>query len=104
DGRGMIVVGVRGDGEEVLRMGKFGGMRQLWTRIEESCGLVPEPAFISAETAWRTMARNDPQVNILRAAIATFAAGVGGADAITVLPFTMARGLPHAVARPVARD
>jgi hypothetical protein len=40
----------------------------------------------------------------LRATIATFAAAIGGADAITVLPFTSARGLPDAFARRVARN
>jgi methylmalonyl-CoA mutase len=76
----------------------------LWRRIEDSCGLAPEPAFVAAETAWRMTTRHDPQVNILRATIATFAAGIGGADAITVLPFTAARGLPDAFARRLARN
>jgi methylmalonyl-CoA mutase len=50
------------------------------------------------------MTRNDPQVNILRSTIATFAAAIGGADAITVPPFTAARGLPDAFARRIARN
>jgi methylmalonyl-CoA mutase len=79
-------------------------LRRLWQRVEENCGLVPEPAFVAAETAWRTMTRNDPQTNILRATIATFAAGIGGADAITVLPFTAALGLCDAFARRIARN
>ena len=36
--------------------------------------------------------------------IAAFAAGVGGADAITVLPFTAALGLPDPFARRIARN
>jgi methylmalonyl-CoA mutase len=50
------------------------------------------------------MTRHDPYVNMLRATIAVFSAGVGGADAITVLPFTLARGLPDRFARRVARN
>ena len=50
------------------------------------------------------MTRDDAYVNILRATIAVFSAGVGGADAITVLPFTAARGLPDRFARRVARN
>jgi methylmalonyl-CoA mutase len=50
------------------------------------------------------MARRDPHVNILRATIAVFAATLGGADAITVLPFTAARGLPDRFARRIARN
>ena len=34
------------------------------------------------------MTRRAPYVNILRTTVATFAAAVGGADAVTVLPFT----------------
>ena len=50
------------------------------------------------------MTRRDPYVNILRATIAVFAAGLGGADAITVLPFTAALGLPDRFARRIARN
>jgi methylmalonyl-CoA mutase len=60
--------------------------------------------LVAAETAWRMMTHNDPQVNILRTTIATFAAAIGGADTITVLPFTSASGLPDAFARRVARN
>src|SRR6202007_1517246 len=77
---------------------------KLWARIEAACGLAPAPAFISAETAWRTLARRDPHVNILRATIAVFAAALGGADAITVLPFTAALGLSDRFARRIARN
>ena len=41
---------------------------------------------------------------MLRATIATFAAGLGGANAVTVLPHTLALGLPDAFARRVARN
>jgi methylmalonyl-CoA mutase len=41
---------------------------------------------------------------MLRATIAMFSAGVGGADAVTVLPFTAARGLPDRFARRVGRN
>jgi methylmalonyl-CoA mutase len=43
-------------------------------------------------------------VNILRNTIAVVAAGLGGADAITVLPHTVALGLPDAFARRIARN
>jgi methylmalonyl-CoA mutase len=50
------------------------------------------------------MTKRDPYVNMLRATIAVFSAGLGGADAITVLPFTLARGLPDRFARRIARN
>jgi methylmalonyl-CoA mutase len=41
---------------------------------------------------------------MLRVTIAAFAAGLGGANAVTVLPFTSALGLPDAFARRAARN
>jgi methylmalonyl-CoA mutase len=41
---------------------------------------------------------------MLRATMATFSAGLGGANAITVLPHTLALGLPDPFARRVARN
>jgi methylmalonyl-CoA mutase len=104
DARRMIFFRLAADADQFLTVAKFRALRKLWARIEESCALAPERACISAETAWRTMTRNDPTVNILRATIAAFAAGLGGADAITVLPFTAARGLADAFARRLARN
>jgi methylmalonyl-CoA mutase len=43
-------------------------------------------------------------VNMLRTTLACFAAGVGGADAVTVRPFDAAIGLPDAFARRIARN
>ena len=104
DARRMIFFRLAADADQFLTIAKSRALRALWARVEESCGLVPAPAFVAAETAWRMMTRNDPQVNILRKTIATFAAAVGGADAITVLPFSSALGLPDAFARRVARN
>jgi methylmalonyl-CoA mutase len=92
------------DADQFLTVTKFRALRRLWARVEESCGLRHEPTFIAAETAWRTMTRDAPYENILRATIAVFAAGIAGTDAITVLPFTAARGLPDEFARRIARN
>jgi methylmalonyl-CoA mutase len=104
DARGMIEFRLSADADQFLTVAKFRSLRALWARVEQACGLAPRPAFISAETAWRTMTRRDPWVNMLRATIAAFSAGVGGADAIAVLPFTSAIGLPDRFARRVARN
>ena len=50
------------------------------------------------------LTQRDPYVNMLRATIATFSAGLGGADSINVLPHTLALGLPDPFARRVARN
>jgi len=102
--RRMIYFRLAADADQFLTIAKFRALRKLWARIEQACGLVPIPAFVAAETAWRTMTRRDPYVNILRSTVAVFAAGLGGADAVTVLPFTIALGLPDRFARRVARN
>jgi methylmalonyl-CoA mutase len=102
--RRMIFFRLAADADQFLTIAKFRSLRKLWGRVQEACGLVAEPGFIAAETAWRMMAQRDPQVNILRATIAVFAAALGGADAITVLPFTAAWGLPDRFARRIARN
>jgi methylmalonyl-CoA mutase len=48
--------------------------------------------------------KHDPWVNMLRSTVACFAAGVGGADVVTVQPFDAALGLPDAFARRIARN
>jgi methylmalonyl-CoA mutase len=50
------------------------------------------------------LTQRDPYVNMLRATMAVFSAGLGGADSIAVLPHTAALGLPDAFARRVARN
>jgi methylmalonyl-CoA mutase len=92
------------DADQFLTMAKFRALRLLWARVEQSCGLTPKPVFIAAETAWRMLTQRDPYVNMLRATIATFSAGLGGADSITVLPHTLALGLPDGFARRAARN
>ncbi len=85
-------------------LAKFRAMRLLWRRVLEASGLPQAPLKLHAETAWRMMATLDPHTNILRATAAVFGAGLGGADSITVLPFSLAQGLPNDFARRVARN
>jgi methylmalonyl-CoA mutase len=102
--RGMIYFRISADADEFLTIAKFRSLRKLWARVEDACGLAPKPAYVAAETAWRMMTQRDPYVNLLRMTIAVTAAGVGGADSITVLPHSAALGLPDAFARRVARN
>ncbi len=102
--RRMIYFRLAADADQFLTTAKFRALRKLWGRIEEACGLAPAPVFVAAETAWRMMTRRDPFVNILRTTMAVVAAGLGGADAIAVLPHTAALGLPDNLARRIARN
>jgi len=92
------------DADEFLTIAKFRALRKLWARVEEASGLKPQPALVSGETAWRMMSTRDPYVNMLRTTIAVTAAGLGGADAISALPFTIALGLADPFARRIARN
>jgi len=92
------------DADQFLTMAKFRALRLLWARVEQACGLAPKPVFVAAETAWRMLTRRDPYVNMLRATMAVFSAALAGADSITVLPHTLALGLPDRFARRLARN
>jgi methylmalonyl-CoA mutase len=92
------------DADQFMTMAKFRALRLLWARVEQACGLTPRPAVVAAETAWRMLTQRDAYANMLRATIATFSAGLAGANAVTVLPHTLAAGLPDAFARRVARN
>jgi methylmalonyl-CoA mutase len=92
------------DADQFMGIAKLRALRKLFARVEAACGLGVKPAFIHAETAWRTQTRFDAPVNMLRNAIAVFAAGVGGADSVAVLPHSLAQGLPDGFSRRVARN
>ena len=100
------VIGVRmaADADQHLTIAKLRAMRRIWSRILDACNMPQHPLLVHAETAWRMMTCNDPHVNMLRTTMAAFAAGIGGADSITVLPFSAALGLPDAFARRIARN
>ena len=59
---------------------------------------------LHAVTSRPMTSKQDPWVNMLRGTIAAFAAGVGGADAVTVVPFDERLGVPDAFGRRIARN
>lgn len=92
------------DADQVGTIAKARAARRIWARILDACGLPQAPMALHMQTSRRMMTSNDPWVNILRSTVASFAAGVGGADSFTVLPFTMTIGLPDGFARRIARN
>jgi methylmalonyl-CoA mutase len=102
--RRLIFFRLAADQDQFLTIAKFRALRKLWARVEQACGLEPSCACVTAETAWRMMTRRDPHGNIVRGTIAALAAAVGGADAVTVLPFSAALGIPDGFARRIARN
>ncbi|TPQ45568.1 methylmalonyl-CoA mutase, partial [Prosthecomicrobium hirschii] len=92
------------DQDQFRTIAKLRALRRLWANALEAAGVGGVPARIHAETAWRMMSRIGSQTNLLRTTIAAFAAGLGGADSVAVLPFTAAVGLPDDFARRLARN
>lgn len=78
--------------------------RRCWARVLEACGSTGVPQRQHAVVSVAGYSRRDPWVNILRGAVAGFAAGVGGADSVTVPPFDAVLGVPEAFSRRVARN
>lgn len=89
--------------DQFLTIAKLRAARRLWARVAEVAGGPPEMVQ-HAVTSGAMMTVRDPWVNMLRATLACFAAGTGGADAVTVQPFDAALGLPDAFARRIARN
>ncbi|MFF2080039.1 methylmalonyl-CoA mutase family protein [Kitasatospora sp. NPDC058162] len=94
------------DADQFLTIAKFRAARRLWARVAEVSGAGAEASAQRqhAVTSRVMMTARDPWVNMLRTTVACLAAGVGGADAVTVLPFDSALGLPDAFARRIARN
>ncbi|MFF8785770.1 methylmalonyl-CoA mutase family protein [Streptomyces sp. NPDC015125] len=92
--------------DQFLTIAKLRAARRLWARVAEVCGASPAASAQRqhAVTSTVMMTRRDPWVNMLRTTVAGLSAGVGGADAVTVLPFDAALGVPDAFARRIARN
>ncbi|WP_300008867.1 methylmalonyl-CoA mutase family protein [Pseudonocardia sp.] len=89
--------------EQFPTIAKLRAARRLWSRATQACGSA-EPAFVHAVSSPTMLTRRDPYVNLLRGTLAGFAAGVGGADAVTVAPFDAAIGASEAFSRRIARN
>ncbi|GAA3206663.1 methylmalonyl-CoA mutase family protein [Nonomuraea helvata] len=91
--------------DQFATIAKLRAARRLWARVAEVCG-APEHGGQRqhAVTSSAMMTARDPWVNMLRTTLACFAAGVGGADAVTVQPFDACLGLPDAFSRRIARN
>ncbi|MCB5164073.1 methylmalonyl-CoA mutase small subunit [Streptomyces bambusae] len=91
--------------DQFLTIAKLRAARRLWSRVAEACG-APEAGAQRQHvvTSAVMMTRRDPWVNMLRTTVATLAAGVGGADSVTVLPFDHELGLSDPFSRRIARN
>jgi methylmalonyl-CoA mutase len=89
-----------------LAVAKLRAARRLWARVVEACGGPPDAGAmrVHVRVSKRVLTLRDPYVNLLRNTVACFAAGIGGAEAITSVPFDAAAGLPDALSRRIARN
>jgi len=89
-----------------LAIAKLRAARRLWSRaIEASGGSETAGAMrIHAKAGNRVLTKRDPYVNLLRNTVAVFAAGIGGAEVITSVPFDALLGLPDEFSRRIARN
>ncbi|ABL83045.1 heterodimeric methylmalonyl-CoA mutase small subunit [Nocardioides sp. JS614] len=90
--------------EQFPTIAKLRAARRLWARVLELSGAGDLSQRQHAVTSRPMMTRYDPYVNMLRTTVAAFAAGVGGADAVTVLPFDGPLGRPEQLGRRIARN
>ncbi|MBA3367367.1 MAG: methylmalonyl-CoA mutase [Geodermatophilaceae bacterium] len=92
--------------DQFLTIATLRAARRLWNRVGEVSGASASVRGQRqhAVTSSVMMTRRDPWVNMLRTTVACFAAGVGGADAVTVAPFDSEIGLPDSFARRIARN
>ncbi len=91
--------------EQLTSIAKLRAARRLWHRVLELSGGADSPGQAQHAVTSRPMTtKYDPWVNLLRGTVAAFAAGVGGATSVTVLPFDTAVGLPDGFSRRIARN
>ncbi len=103
---GQIAIGLAADDDLFLTIAKLRAARKVVARVADASGAgsVAEKMQFAVTTSERMMAQRDPWVNMLRTTIACAGAAFGGAETITVLPYTWALGMPDAFARRIARN
>jgi methylmalonyl-CoA mutase len=104
DGSRLIALDLAVDADIFLGIAKLRAGRRLWASVLAACGATAGAAKLHATTSARMMSAEDVHTNMLRTTAAALAASVGGADAVTVLPFTHALGKPDGLARRTARN
>lgn len=92
--------------EQFPTIAKLRAARRLWSRALELSGVAEgdRRQRQHAVTSRPMMSKYDPWVNMLRTCVASFSAGVGGADSVTVLPFDYHLGLADVFSRRIARN
>ena len=101
---GLVELRLAATDDQFVTIAKLRAVRRLWGRVLELSGAEPVELRVHAVTSRPMMSKYDPWVNMLRTTVAAFAAGVGGADAVTVVPFDSPVGEPDEFSRRIARN
>ena len=91
---GLIGFRLAATADQFVTIAALRAARVMWSRVVTACGGSDAAArqYQHAVTAVSMYSRRDPWVNLLRGTTAGLAAGVAGADAVTVLPFDCVAG------------
>lgn len=85
---------------------KLRALRWVWAKVVAALGgdADDQRMALHADSDRSSRSKRDPWVNMLRGTAETFAAAIGGADTISVVPFDEAVGESDALARRIARN
>ena len=94
------------DADQFRTICRLRAARRLWARVAGASGAAEDRRgqVQHAMGSAVDLSTRDPWGNLLRGTVAAFAAGVGGADAVTVRPFDSGLGRPDAFGRRTARN
>ncbi|MEJ2885980.1 methylmalonyl-CoA mutase family protein [Actinomycetospora aeridis] len=92
--------------DQFATLAKLRAARRCWERVGQVSEASDDARAMEqhAVTSPAMITRRDPWVNMLRTTVAAVGAGLGGAGAVTVLPFDTELGRPDEAARRLARN
>ena len=99
-----ITLTLSADTDFFMTIAKIRSARQLFHMIAKNIGCAHVAPTIHCETSQRAYSRLDPWVNILRATVATLAAGIAGAELISVAPCSATSDSDNMLTRRIARN
>ncbi len=94
------------DADIHLTIAKLRAARRAWARVAEAFGVSEDKRAMALHvvTSGRMLTARDPWTNLIRNACAGLGAAAGGADALTIRPFTDALGAATPFARRLSRN
>jgi methylmalonyl-CoA mutase len=91
--------------DQFASIAKLRAARVVWARVLEVAGIELDHGMNQhAVTSAAMLTARDPWVNLIRNCVAAFSGGVGGANAVTVLPHSLAAGVVDELSERMARN